>query len=154
MATLVPSVIDKYELLTAANFPSSTRPPIYLDEAPQVTAAGAQLRPPYVVASVDSSAEVELCFESDGVETTRVTFEVYATSVADLDTTIAAIRFNGSSVATAAGFDAGSLPSLTDGVLLSMLIDRTPTRHHDGTDRDGKNVYRGELAYTVTVQRT
>ena len=49
MASVVSAAVAKFNALTAANFPSSARPPIYLDEAPLKDSAGADERPGYAV---------------------------------------------------------------------------------------------------------
>jgi len=151
MATLLPAILTKYDALSAANFAGGTRPPAFHDRAPQVTSG--QLRPPYAVFGLRAEP-TQLTFEDDGVEVTRVTLRVYATSEADLDSDIAAIARNGGSVGAAGGFDSGTLPALTDGTLLSMVTQKVPSKHFDGVEGNGTNVYRAEFEWLVEVQRS
>ncbi len=153
MATLLPALLAKYDALTASGFAGAARPPAYHDTAPQVTAAGAQLRVPYTLFSTAAEAN-DLTFESDGIEDTRVTVRSWATNEDHLDSFVAAFCRNGQATSANAGFDNGTLPTLTDGVLLSMIRTRTPVKTLDGIDRDGKNVYRVDLEYLVSVQRS
>lgn len=151
MATLLPSILAKYNLLTASGFAGSAIPPPYHDKAP-VIQSGLQLYPPYTIISL-VPREVNLTFESFQLEETQVKFMVYDVSEANLDMAIAAIRWNGSAVSLNAGFDNGDLPSLTDETLVSMLLTRTPVKYFAGYAKNGANTYRTEIEYVVTTAR-
>lgn len=146
---LLASIMAKYDALTASNFPNSTIPPIFHDIAPQVVSG--QLVPPYVVVGLDSGP-ADLTFESDLTEENRLSFEVYYTNEGDLNQAIRAIRFNGQTLSNNAGFDNGTLPQLTQGILISMLLTGAPSTYWDNIDKNDKYIYRGELSYDVMVQ--
>lgn len=151
MATLLSAVMTKFDALTASAFPGSSRPSIYLDDAPLVDSS-TQVRPPYVIATLEPG-EAELTFESEMTEVTNLTLTAYYSSAGDLDTALSAIRFNGQSTSLNAGFDNGTLPALTDGTLLTILLQRPPSKRVSGY-RDSKPVHMGELRYEITVERS
>lgn len=159
MASLLPALFAKYEALSAAGFPNSTIPPEYEDRVPEVS-AGIQLYPPYVIFSLIPVDDL-LDFESDGQESYRLTAIAFAASTSattgqgQADQTIAAIRFNNQIVGNAAGFDnSASLPTLTDGVLLSILPTRPPAPSLAGKGREGALIYKTMMEWMVTVQRS
>jgi len=149
--TLLPAILAKYDELTMTGGFSPAEVPVYHDRAPQVVSV--QLRLPYTIVSL-MTGENTLTFESDGVEASRLTFRIYSTSEANLDLYIGRVRFNGGPVQSGYGFDNGTLPNLTDGVLLTIILSKTPTKSFDGIDRDGNNVYRADLEYAVEIQRS
>jgi hypothetical protein len=146
---LLASVLSKYDSLTAANFPSSSRPPIFHDLAPQVVSG--QLHPPYVVVNI-GKGPVDLTFESAMTEENTLNFVVYYDDEGSLNTTIRAIRFNGQVLSNNAGFDNGTLPSLTEGTLLAMLLTSPPATFWDNVNYQNKYIYRGEFSYDIMVQ--
>lgn len=152
MAGLMVAIQTKYDALNAAGFPNSTRPPRYLDRAPEIS-SGTQLYPPYVTFTLGPGDDL-LTFESDSVEQSRLTINVYDTDQGNADQTMAAIRFNNQNVDQLAGFDAGTLPALTDGVLLSMLPTKPPTPAQRGKGKDGALVFMTTMEYLIEVQRS
>ncbi len=150
MATLLPALLTKFSSLSATVFANTTVPPVFHDQAPEVTTG--QLRPPYAIISTEPGDD-DLTFESDQIERTVVTIRIWDTDL-NLDSAITAVRFNTGGAGDFLGFDCGTLPTLNDGTLLSMLIATTPTKHFDSIDKDGQNTYRAELKYNVDVQRS
>ncbi len=151
MASILSAVLSKYDALDATQFPGGVRPPIYLELAPDVV-DGLQIRPPYIVVNIGPGEEL-LTFESDEIETSQLTMIPYDISVGSIDTTLNAIRFNGRPASENAGFDNGTLPDLTGGTLLSMLLTRTPGgRSYSGMSRTGERVHMGRIEYTIQVQ--
>lgn len=150
--TLLPAIQAKWDALTASGFAGGTVPPIFHDQAAQVV-SGLQLRPPYCVVSLAAGDNL-LCFEDEGVEETRVTFRVFDTDEGNLDSAVAAVRRNGQPTSALAGFDSGTLPALTDGVLLSMILQRTPVKAYSGVSYLDTRVYVATLEYLVSVERS
>src|SRR5262245_15874314 len=107
-------VTAKYDALTASNFPGGARPPIYFGAAPQVT-SGLQLRPPYTVFSEGARRVQPLDFERNSLVTVQLFLDVYANSLAEVDTIVNCIRFNSATpvVGTGSGFDYGTVSGLS-----------------------------------------
>ena len=105
----VAAAIDLYESLSAANFPGGTRPPVYFDQAPEATAAGAQLYPPYVVVRDASGLAPEYQSDLGGIEVGTLELEVYAGTLADADAAAKAVKWNGGDPVDHLGFDWGTL---------------------------------------------
>lgn len=151
MATLFASIKTKWDALAPGGFANSVVPPIHLDNAPQVTTAGLQLRPPWCLLSLIAGDNI-LCFEAAGIEETRGVFRLFDEEP-NLDQAVAAIRWNAFPVGTGAGFDEGSLPTLTDGTLLSMILAKPPTKTYSGTNYDSQKLFVATLEYNISVQR-
>lgn len=146
------AVMLKYDALTAANFPSASRPTIYLDEAPLYD--GGQKHPPYTILRDNGQTPTQLDFERTSLEECDFTIEVYYTSLADVGTAINAIRLNGGTPGQGLGFDYGSLPDLTT-PRSSYKIERGTIRHRlSGYGLDGKPIYVGSIDYRITIQET
>lgn len=153
MASLMSGVIQTYNALTASGFPNSTRPSIFIDRAPEVV-SGVQLYPPYLVVSL-TAGEVLETFESLLIEESRLKFVAFASSQADADQIIAAIRFNSQNLDQIAGFDnASSLTGFSDGTLLSILPTRSPVVGQAGIGKTGAVIKKTEMEYIVSVQRS
>lgn len=148
------AALDKYNALTAANFPAATRPAIYFDEAPPVDSAGASEYPPYVVLKDEGTTPV-LEFERQVTDLTTLRFEVYATSLATVNGVITAIRFNGGAVGAGAGFDYGTFPTLAAGYSTVQIKRVSERRFRAGTWGFGAQIiHAGELRYEVLILRT
>ena len=149
--SITQAVIDKYEALTASNFPGSSRPRIDFGSAAQVV-SGVQLRPPYVTLK-DEGREVKvLDFEGNKLVTTQFSLEVYAATAADVDTVVTAIRLNGGTVAQGLGFDLGSLSTLTTPKSTHQILPTAEPRFlAPQTDRDGNRIHGAKLSYKVCV---
>ena len=153
--TVISGVMGKYGTLLTANFPSSSRPPIYLGEATQQTSASAQLRPPYVVIR-DGSGKDEWDYESNCTTRCGFSLEVFYSSddaVADCGTAMNAILYN------------GSIPNLDQGIafmtldltapLYGMARAVTPTTDqydYVGLDYQGKRTYRYTQDFDALVE--
>jgi hypothetical protein len=146
--SVVAAALTKYDSLTAANFPSSTRPPVYFDEAPVTDGAGAQLRPPYVVLK-DSGRTPDVLSDYGGTEDGAFTLEVYAASLADVDTIVHAIKWNGQNPGQASGFDCGTLPALTAPYSLMHLLRTGEQRFVAGIDQNGRRMHCCRLTYSA-----
>lgn len=127
-------------------------PPIFFDEAPQ-TFNGVQLRPPYVVLR-DGGLTPSFEFELQALEASTLTFEVYAETLAGVDTIVEGIKYAGVAITAGAGFDAGSLPSLATGRRSVRLFRTRETRFLAGQSLTGVYVHGCRLEYAVTLQRT
>jgi hypothetical protein len=145
------AVITKYESLTAANFPGSSRPRIDFGSAAQVV-SGLQLRPPFVVLK-DNGREVKILdFERNNLQIVRFVFEVYAASAGDVDTIVSAIRLNGGGVGAGSGFDYGTLSDLTSPRSTHQIIPTAEPRLLSSyLDKDGVRIHGATLQYQVTV---
>lgn len=151
MATLLASLMTKYDSLSAANFPGSSRPPAFEEPVPDEY-NGAALYVPYVTLAVEA-AGTALTFEYAGVAAFKVTVTAYAYSQADTDATIAAVRYNGAAAASASGFDLGSLAAFDDGRLLALRPDGPPRPGFAGWGKDAKRVHTTTMTYTADVQK-
>lgn len=160
MASLLSALLAKYDALTAANFFGGIIPPAFEDRVPEVV-NGNQLYPPYTTFSLTAGDEMILTFEDDDVEPLRLVVVTYAPSTdatdgqAQADQNMKAIRFNGQNPNQNAGFDnSNSLPTLTEGVLLSILPMRPPAPALAGRGKEGKAIYKTTMEYTVNVERS
>lgn len=153
--TVIAGVMGKYGTLLAANFPSSSRPPIYLGEATQQTAAQAQLRPPYVIIR-DAGGKDAWDFESNCMTSGGFSLEVYYSSddaVADCGTAMNAILYNGSNPNQDAGIAFMTL-DLTP-PLYATARGVTPTTdqyEYVGLDYQGKRTYRYTQDFEAVVE--
>lgn len=149
MASVISAAMTKFDGLTAANFPSSAVPPIYLDEAPLATSS-AQVRPPYAIIS-DEGESPEDAFGDSVIERTRFKITLYYNLLADADTAALAVRFNGGAHDAGSGFDFGTL-SLATGFTHLSLVRTGSRRFFAGSDMDNLRVHAVELSYETTVQ--
>lgn len=155
--SIIAAVMTKFDALTAGGFPSSTVPPIYLDEPPVVD--GTQIRPPYVVLRDNGQTPVTE-FERTTIEGCEFTMEVYyptaATNgpLADVDTAVNAIKRNGGTVGQGLGFDYGTLTDLTTPRSTHVIRRVKERRAYAGFHFDGKRVYVCYLDYRVEVKES
>jgi hypothetical protein len=150
--SIISAVITKYNALTASGFPSSTRPPIYLDEAPATDSSGTQERPGYVVLRDRGLVPQYLGFERHTAEVNEFEMEVFYESLADVDTAVAAIKLNGGTRAQANGFDLGTLSDLTTPRSTLQILRTRETRRFVGVSLSGARVHSCTLEYRVMVQ--
>lgn len=154
MASLLSALLAKYDALTAAGFAGGAIPPVFEDRVPEVV-NGAQLYPPYTTFSLTAGDEMLLTFEDDDVEPSRLTIVTYGTTQAIADQNMKAIRFNSQNPSVNAGFDnSNSLPTLTEGVLLSILPIRSPVPALAGRGKEGTLIYKVTMEYAVNVERS
>lgn len=159
MASTLAALLAKYDALTAAGFPNSTRPAAFEDRAPEVS-AGLQFDPPYVLFTMVSANEI-LTFESDELEESRLTATAFYPGPTTLlgqagaDQVIKAIRFNNQNKDQYAGFDnSNSLPTLTEGILLSIIPLKPSGPSLAGRFKEGILLYKAMMEWLVTVQRS
>lgn len=145
------SVVEKYEALTAANFPSSTVPRIDFGSMAQVVSSTQVTRP--TVRLLDNGREVKpVDFERNSVVTTRFAFEVWARSLGDVDTIVNAIRLNGGTIGSGSGFDYGTLSTLTSPKSTHQIVPASePRTLAPSLDADGQRVHGALLEYAVEV---
>lgn len=154
MATLsiTAAVKTKYEALTAANFPSAARPPVFFGSAAQTTALGAQQRPPYVVFTEKAHPLNILDFERNALHVVQLACEVFAASMADVDTIVACIRLNGGTVGQGLGFDYGTLADLTAPRSTHQIVPTAePRLLAPQFDKDGNRIHGCRLEFKVSV---
>lgn len=151
MASLLASLMTKYETFTAALFPGAARPPVFEEPAPE-TYSGSLLYPPYVTISVQESGSA-LTLEFKHLYAFRVTVTAYAYTQEDADTTVTVTRYNGGSASAAGGFDLGALAALTDGTLLALRPAGPPRPGFSGYGKDGKRVHATVMTYTADVAK-
>lgn len=150
--SITAAAVTKYEALTAANFPSATRPRIDFGGVVQVATGTTQIRPPYVRLT-DAGRQVKpIDFERNAFVTVDFVFEVWAASLADVDTIVTAIRLNGGTVGQGLGFDYGTLSDLSSPKSTHQIVPTSEPRYLDpATDRDGNRIHGSRLQYRVTV---
>lgn len=158
MATsVVGAVLDLYNSIATAHFGASTRPPIFLGEAPPVSSAGAQQRVPYVVLYDESTVPT---FDSSygGIEAGTIRLEVFAQKLGaaageiTVDSIVLAVKYAGLPPASKAGLDFGNF-TLT-GYLSKISLKRTKEqRSYAGfLDHESKRVHKCVLAYRIVTQ--
>lgn len=128
---------------------------IWFDQAPLKNGAGVAVVPPYVVIHDDSTNPIESDFEHDSVfEATALRLEVYALTLADIDSIITTIRYNGGTITQGLGMVfAATLPITGSDLKESLLVSEQ--RFQEGSRNvDGKLVFRCRAVYKITVQRT
>ena len=157
MATqsIISACITKFAALTAANFPNSTRPTLYFDEAPVVTASGAQLAVTstgYCVLKDEGQNVLSLGFERQTNEVCDFVIEVYYPSFADVDTAVLAIKRNGGTSADGNGFDFGTLSDLTSPRGTFEIVRTREQRAFAGMGKTGEPVHVCRISYRVAVQ--
>jgi hypothetical protein len=157
MATqsIISACITKFAALTAANFPSSTRPALYFDEAPVVNASAAQVDPTtagYCVIKDEGQDVLSLGFERQTNEVCQFVIEVYYPSLGDVDTAVLAIKRNGGTSAQGNGFDFGTLSDLTSPRGTFEIVRTREQRAHAGQGRTGVPVHVCRITYRVVVQ--
>jgi hypothetical protein len=144
------AVIDKFEGLTASNFPSGSRPRIDFGEAPY-TVSGSAHEPPYVVL-IDLGRETRPAdFERNTFVTASFALEIFAVSLADVDAITEAVRFNGGGVGDGSGFDYGSLDLTGVRSTHQIIPTAEPRSLSDRVDKSGNRVHGCRLEYRVTV---
>ena len=154
MATsVVSSVIDLYNSISATHF-GGTRPTIFLGEAAQVTSAGAQQRPPFVVL-YDEGMQPTYDSSNGGIEAGVLRLEVYALKVNDttgvtVDTIVAGIRWGGSAPGIKAGFDWGTFTLTGYLSKISLKLTKHSTTYA-GFNHEGQRVHKCELVYRVVA---
>lgn len=150
-ANLIQCMIDKYEALTAANFPSSSRPRIDFVEPPHIVSSAAH-DPPYVAIEDIGRTIKPLDFERNNIIDARFRFRVFAREMADVDHIVNAIRFNGGTVGAGSGFDYGTLSTLDTPKFNHQIIPvAEPRRLSDRVDKDGQRMHAAELDYKVLL---
>lgn len=157
MATqsIIAAGITKFAGLTAANFPDATRPTLYFDDAPVVTAAGAQVQPTtqgYCVLKDEGQDVTVMGFERQTNEVCNFVIEVYYPFLADVDTAVLAIKRNGGTTAQALGFDFGTLSDLTSPRGTFEMVRTREQRAHAGMGKTGVPVHVCRISYRVIVQ--
>jgi hypothetical protein len=150
-SSVIAACMTRYDSLSAAAF-GGTRPPIFFDEAPQ-TYNSAQLRPPFVVLK-DGGLVPSFEFEWGAMEASALSFEVYAETLASVDTCVEAIKYGGGTITAGSGFDGGTLPSLAAGRRSVRVFRTKETRFREGFGHTGALVHRCRLEYAVTLQRS
>lgn len=145
------AVVQKYEALTATNFPGSAVPRIDFGSMAQVVSA-VQVTRPYV-RLLDEGREVKvLDFERNALVTTRFAFEVWALDDGDVELIVKAIRLNGGTVGQGLGFDHGALSALSSPKSTHQILPAEEPRFlAPSLDADGARVHGAKLGYKVAV---
>ena len=151
--SVISAVMSKWNALTAANFPGSAVPALYLDEAPPV-ASGSQERTPYAVLRDKGQAPVYAEFERTTLEVCEFEIEVFYTSMADMDTAVAAVKLNGGTRDQAQGFDFGDLSDLSSPRSTHQILRTRETRRFSGVNLSGARIHSCTLEYRVTVKES
>lgn len=151
--SVIYAAILKYRSLDPTNFPDASRPPLYFDYVPQTDDAGAQLRPPYAVLRDLGQTPTIAGFERTTLETCQFTVEVYYVNALDKSAqALWAVRLNGGGIGDGLGFDYGDLPALAFPRESYQVLRGRVQFGFDHFDKDGKPVYKGTIAYKVTVK--
>jgi hypothetical protein len=141
--SVIGAVIERYE-----SFAISATVPMWFHEVP-----AEEDSPPYVVL-VDEGTTPQYTTEYEPLETTRLRFEIFHTSLAGADNVVSAIRYNAGAIAAQLGMDfAASLP-LTGSNFLGMKRDREQRFVEGPRGLGGVPIFRVSMSYTVTAKRT
>lgn len=145
--SIIAAVMEKFDSFTASLFPGESRPPIAFDEMPQYD--GGQLRTTtgYIIVK-DGGLQSQHTFESDPIEAGPVIFEVYADTLAHVDQCVNAIRWNGQTPRTRAGFDFGTL-ILNSPRSHMQMVHRSEQRAMVGIGHTGQRVHYCAVTYDV-----
>ena len=152
--SIIDAVLTKFDALTAANFPNSTRPTIYFDRAPLVKSDGSQLHVTsegYVVLKDQGQRVVSFGFERQTNEVASFVFEVYYPDLGDVDTAVLAIKRNGGTAAQGNGFDFGTLSDLASPRGTFETIREEEIRSQEPMGRNGALVHVCRMTYRVAV---
>lgn len=148
------AVMDHWNALTAANFPSAAVPPIALDDMPVTDSGGTQQYPPYAILR-DGGMSVQFDAERNVVETTALTVEVYGT-LADCAQVVEAAKYNGGAINAGSGLDFAALTfQAGTGARVSFEVVRTGEQWaYSGLSKAGQRFYRAELSYRAVARRS
>lgn len=143
--------IQKFNALTAANFPSATVPRIdFLDPAQVVS--GQQLRPPFAELAEISRDIKPADFERNNFVTVVYELRFWYADEGDLSTAETAIRFNGGTVGQGLGFDYGVLSNLTSPTSTHQILPVSDPRSlGERLDRTGARMHGCALRHKITV---
>jgi hypothetical protein len=86
-------------------------------------------------------------------EITDLTWEVYAETLADVDTIVLAIRYNGGAVGSGSGFDFGSFSTLVSALKNHSIKFVSEQREQVGEQQTGALVHVCHLKHRVTLLR-
>lgn len=149
--SVIANVIAKYGTLTASNFPDSSRPDIWLDEAPQEDGSGAQEKVPYAIIE-DHGGDPKWTFPGgtqngqNAIVTGGFTISVWYPStelrdgLGDADQAIAAILWNGAVPAANSGIAFMTL-DLASPLKGMSVVPSKDQRKYAGFSFQGKPVY-------------
>jgi hypothetical protein len=155
--SIISACITKFAALTASNFPSSTRPTLYFDDAPVVQSDGSQLAVTstgYCVLKDEGQNVLSLGFERQTNEVCDFVIEVYYPSLGDVDTAVLAIKRNGGTAADGNGFDFGTLSDLASPRGTFEIVRTREQRGNGGLGKTGVPVHYCRLSYRVVVQES
>lgn len=157
-SSVLAAVMAKYGTLSAAGFPGSEVPSIWLDEAPQEGSTGSQLKPPYVIIR-DGGGRDEWDFETNAITPGSFSLDVYyaddgtSSGVTLCDQAMAAIFWN------------NVAPNLRSGIAFmtcdlvaplygmdGAVIPTTDQHSYAGLNFQGKRVYKYTHDFDVTYQ--
>lgn len=140
-ASVIAAVLDRYDTFTVASTATA-----YFDEAPARDA-------PYVVVK-DDGTEPTPDFKNNPIETTRLRFEVYGTTLTQADAVALGIRFNGGALDGGAGFDRASTLSVTNQTLLSARWLSEQRFQEGGRGPSAGIIFRVRCEYEIRMVRT
>ena len=145
---IIAAVQTKWDAMTAGNFPSSTVPTLYFDEAPQVNGSGTQIFPEtagYAVVKSTSGISIAYAFGVYGKETERLEFEIYYPSFGDCMQAARAVQTE---------FDFSTLPALATPLVLLAIRPRTSSEAMAGIGKTGVPVHVAKLGYDFEFTRS
>ena len=146
--SVIAAVLARYETFTV-----NSTAKIWFYEAPERDGSGAAVVPPYVVLQDDGTTP-EYDFEYNPIETTRLRFEVYATSLASADAIAQGIRYNGGAVNAGSGMDFAASLTVTNQVYKAMVRESEQRFQEPQRGADASRVFRVRLVYKVETLRT
>lgn len=152
--TVVAAVLELYGSISASAF-GGTRPPIWLNQAPQTDTDGSQRRPPYVIL-YDEGIRPEFDSSFGGIERSEIRLEVYANKVEatgeiTCNSVANGILWGGSAPNAHAGLDFGVLPLTGYRYRVNLMRTYDRTRYAGFLDKDGKRVHVREVRYALIV---
>lgn len=147
--SVVAVVQDFYNTLTASNFPNSSRPKIYFDDAPVVD-SGAQVYPPYVALEDTTGRMPQYQSDYGGWEDGEIALKVYAPQLGDVDAIVQAIKYNGGNPEDRSGLDFATL-SLGSPLYSISVVRVLERRSFAGYGKEGPRVHLCELHYKVVT---
>lgn len=145
----IKAVEDLIAGLTPTLFPGNVVPPIWFDEAPQQTGAGAQQHTPYIILR-DGGGTAQWDEAVNAYTPSTFTLEVYDRSLGVCDSIMKAILWNGQNPNLKLGLAFATLS--LNAPLYSIVVMPTTDQHsYAGVDYQGQRVHKYAQSFDVTV---
>jgi hypothetical protein len=150
--SIMASVIERVENFTWSQIlPDEVK--IFAFEAPVTDVQDDPVQPPFVII-IDDGIRYSSTFESEAKEIQNVRFEIYGTSLYQVDRILEIIRFNGGGVTEGRGMDRAEFDNLPERYLNQKCVPVATQRFQERVRLPNANLcFRCRQVYTIEVQR-